>query len=115
MQSEPAAPCRSHSSRCSTLRSPRSQAWSRCRRRRLWIWTASSPWKRSDYAVRSEDGGAEEDRTPDLLIANETLSQLSYGPTVRNHGLTPLRDSAQTTGQTAEPRRTPPGGCGRAV
>jgi hypothetical protein len=26
-------------------------------------------------------GGAEEDRTPDLLIANETLSQLSYGPT----------------------------------
>jgi hypothetical protein len=28
-----------------------------------------------------EIGGAEEDRTPDLLIANETLSQLSYGPT----------------------------------
>ena len=26
-------------------------------------------------------GGAEEDRTPDLLIANEALSQLSYGPT----------------------------------
>jgi hypothetical protein len=28
-----------------------------------------------------KNGGAEEDRTPDLLIANETLSQLSYGPT----------------------------------
>lgn len=27
-------------------------------------------------------GGAEEDRTPDLRIANATLSQLSYGPTV---------------------------------
>ncbi len=27
------------------------------------------------------DGGAEEDRTPDLRIANATLSQLSYGPT----------------------------------
>jgi hypothetical protein len=25
-------------------------------------------------------GGAGEDRTPDLLIANEALSQLSYGP-----------------------------------
>ena len=25
-------------------------------------------------------GGAEGDRTPDLLIANEALSQLSYGP-----------------------------------
>ena len=27
-----------------------------------------------------EIGGAEEDRTPDLRIANATLSQLSYGP-----------------------------------
>ncbi len=27
-------------------------------------------------------GGAEEDRTPDLRIANATLSQLSYGPTL---------------------------------
>jgi hypothetical protein len=26
-------------------------------------------------------GGAEEDRTPDLRIANASLSQLSYGPT----------------------------------
>src|SRR5438477_4697149 len=28
-------------------------------------------------------GGAEGDRTPDLLIANEALSQLSYGPVRR--------------------------------
>ena len=28
------------------------------------------------------NGGAEEDRTPDLRIANATLSQLSYGPTM---------------------------------
>ncbi|CCC96350.1 protein of unknown function [Azospirillum baldaniorum] len=28
-------------------------------------------------------GGAEEDRTPDLRIANASLSQLSYGPTHR--------------------------------
>jgi hypothetical protein len=27
-----------------------------------------------------KNGGAEEDRTPDLGIANATLSQLSYGP-----------------------------------
>ena len=26
-------------------------------------------------------GGAKEDRTPDLVIANDALSQLSYGPT----------------------------------
>jgi len=30
-----------------------------------------------------EIGGAEEDRTPDLRIANASLSQLSYGPTRR--------------------------------
>ena len=29
------------------------------------------------------DGGAEGNRTPDLLIANEALSQLSYSPAVR--------------------------------
>ena len=28
--------------------------------------------------------GAEEDRTPDLSIANAALSQLSYGPTLRS-------------------------------
>jgi hypothetical protein len=32
-------------------------------------------------AVGQVSGGAEEDRTPDLRIANATLSQLSYGPT----------------------------------
>ncbi len=30
-----------------------------------------------------ESGGGEEDRTPDLRIANATLSQLSYPPTKR--------------------------------
>ena len=30
--------------------------------------------------VKGGDGGAEEDRTPDLCIANAALSQLSYGP-----------------------------------
>ena len=30
----------------------------------------------------TEFGGAEEDRTPDLRIANATLSQLSYGPII---------------------------------
>ena len=27
-----------------------------------------------------KDGGAEGNRTPDLVIANDALSQLSYGP-----------------------------------
>src|SRR5690606_18763500 len=36
--------------------------------------------KRRPVAGASKDGGAEEDRTPDLRIANATLSQLSYRP-----------------------------------
>ena len=31
-------------------------------------------------------GGAEGDRTPDLRIANATLSQLSYGPNSQGKG-----------------------------
>ena len=34
-------------------------------------------------------GGDEEDRTPDLRIANATLSQLSYAPRVHGHRLKP--------------------------
>ena len=34
--------------------------------------------------IDSKDGGAEGSRTPDLLIANETLYQLSYGPIILN-------------------------------
>jgi hypothetical protein len=32
---------------------------------------------------KDSDGGPEEDRTPDLIIANDALSQLSYGPTMK--------------------------------
>ena len=63
--------------------------------RRTW----SGPWLNSVVgpalleSYKSEQkqriiGGAEEDRTPDLRIANATLSQLSYGPMMQN---TPLR------------------------
>ncbi|CAI2932479.1 protein of unknown function [Aminobacter niigataensis] len=33
--------------------------------------------------VGQSAGGAEEDRTPDLVIANDALSQLSYSPVQR--------------------------------
>ncbi len=33
------------------------------------------------YGFFPNSGGAKEDRTPDLVIANDALSQLSYGPT----------------------------------
>jgi hypothetical protein len=33
-----------------------------------------------DGAEEAADGGAREDRTPDLLRARQALSQLSYGP-----------------------------------
>src|SRR5436189_1673045 len=36
--------------------------------------------------VRDGVGGPERDRTADLLIANEALSQLSYRPQPRAHG-----------------------------
>ena len=36
-----------------------------------------------DLTRRTQFGGAEGDRTPDLRIANATLSQLSYGPVSR--------------------------------
>ena len=37
-------------------------------------------WKTSAKPLILQDGGAEGSRTPDLLIANETLYQLSYDP-----------------------------------
>ncbi len=39
--------------------------------------------KPTGVGFRSSVGGDEEDRTPDLRIANATLSQLSYVPTER--------------------------------
>ena len=33
--------------------------------------------------IYNNSGGAEGDRTPDLVIANDALSQLSYGPDER--------------------------------
>ena len=50
------------------------------------VWAAVSPHLLKslfflDLKDGGEVGGPEEDRTPDLLIANEALSQLSYGPT----------------------------------
>ena len=35
-------------------------------------------------SILDKSGGAEEDRTPDLCIANAALSQLSYGPVNAN-------------------------------
>ena len=37
--------------------------------------------RRSGGGGRPRAGGASRDRTGDLLVANQTLSQLSYGPT----------------------------------
>ena len=49
------------------------------------FWLACRP----KLAKRAEVGGAEGDRTPDLLIANEALSQLSYGPPKGHNGKKP--------------------------
>lgn len=43
----------------------------------------SKPSNQSGLIITSADiGGAEEDRTPDLLRARQALSQLSYGPLI---------------------------------
>ena len=38
-------------------------------------------FRTSLHVLESVIGGAERDRTADLLVANEALSQLSYSPT----------------------------------
>src|SRR5690606_25175526 len=37
-------------------------------------------------SAREQDGGAEGSRTPDLVIANDALYQLSYGPPIPTAG-----------------------------
>ena len=44
--------------------------------------TDSREWQKIPISSGLGGGGAERDRTADLLIANEALSQLSYGPKV---------------------------------
>src|SRR5690606_21476593 len=62
-----------------------------CRPRRTRAAQTKKPWTASacPRPLRQEFiGGAEEDRTPDLRIANATLSQLSYRPDeVRNYSI----------------------------
>jgi hypothetical protein len=41
-------------------------------------------------AILEKIGGADRDRTDDLLIANEALSQLSYSPTDGSAGIVAL-------------------------
>ncbi len=48
--------------------------------RRLPTHHASLAW-RARYAHRPHIGGGERDRTDDLLLAKQVLSQLSYTPT----------------------------------
>ena len=53
---------------------------------------------RFDWPWAGEIGGPDQNRTDDLLIANETLSQLSYGPTrreVQTQALSPARNGAE--------------------
>ena len=52
------------------------------RRRLLYPAELPGQMKNQGYGL-VKNGGAEEDRTPDLRIANATLSQLSYGPMYR--------------------------------
>jgi hypothetical protein len=37
-------------------------------------------FQRTDFLIKDQDGGDEENRTPDPLLARQVLSQLSYTP-----------------------------------
>jgi hypothetical protein len=48
-------------------------------------------------------GGAEEDRTPDPLLAKQVLSQLSYSPSfVRGYGYAPINGGPERI-RTSDP------------
>src|SRR6266851_7040098 len=57
-------------------------------------------------AKRAKAGGARRDRTADLVIANDALSQLSYGPIATASTLTTTRQSAPFTIRTKVKSRT---------
>lgn len=52
--------------------------------------------------IVQRNGGAEGDRTLDLLIANQTLSQLSYSPSIQGSGAG-ARRSVNPRSQTPGP------------
>ena len=64
-------------------------------RHRVWAWR--------------ESGGASRDRTGDLLVANQTLSQLSYGPS--SIGENRRDDFRETLHGCRSPRERPWGRC----
>jgi hypothetical protein len=65
------------------------------------------------HVLGSVDGGDEEDRTPDLRIANATLSQLSYAPkTIQNSSAAPPVDRRK---RITTALRFIPIGCARSI
>lgn len=75
----------------------------------------------SECVSALNSGGAKEDRTPDLVIANDALSQLSYGPTAGfqcsaacRACQAPGRDGGRAASATTPDRfRTGPGAAAR--
>ena len=54
--------------------------------------------------LNKADGGAEGNRTPDLLIANEALYQLSYSPALQAPGYAEWAAASQAKQATLRPR-----------
>ena len=53
----------------------------------------STPRKRRE--ARCDDGGGRRDRTDDLLLAKQALSQLSYGPSRDQYQMSVIRSNAR--------------------
>src|SRR5689334_6576295 len=60
--------------------------------------------RRPSLAARAKVGGPDQNRTDDLLIANETLSQLSYGPIRRSNGREYEEAASPCQGKADRPR-----------
>jgi len=60
----------------------------------LALWVKQKRKRLTNKGWALNGGGDEEDRTPDLRIANATLSQLSYVPTVHHRDAVTATDPA---------------------
>ena len=70
---------------------------------RRWIRMSSRHRARWTCAPGRVPGGASRDRTGDLLVANQTLSQLSYGPSPERVARAKARETLVGLGGVAPP------------
>ena len=79
------------SSRCQTTRGMQIASWRSENRKREFLFSYGRAYRERGRSG-SPTGGARRDRTDDLLLAKQALSQLSYGPSQRSKRCRNLSD-----------------------